>query len=103
MNHDASNAPGCVQPHVCPGLALVDGLVDSVARHVDVADGPRFTRSRPDHFVIGRSHGQRSDGGHGLVVEDRIPCRAAVGGFPNAARCGSHVVGGWIARNASCG
>ena len=100
VNHDPADAPGCIQPHVRPGFAGVDGFINSVSGHVGVPDGPCFARAGPHHFVIGRSHRQRSDGGHGLVVENRNPGCSSVGGFPNAAGRSPYVISGWIARNA---
>ena len=98
MNHDAADASGGVEPHVRPGFSFVGGFVDSIARHVDVADGPGFASAGPDHFVIGGGHRESADSRDGLAVEDRTPGSPAVGGFPNAARCRTHVVGGRIAR-----
>ncbi len=52
---------------------------------------------------IGRGHGQRADGGHRLVVENRAPAAAAVGGLPDAARRRADVVGVRVAGNARGG
>ncbi len=68
--------------HVLPAS---DGLVDPVADHVDVADGPGLAGARPDDRRVGRRDGQGADGGDLLVVEDRLPVDAAVRGLPDAA------------------
>ena len=45
----------------------------------------RFAGAGVDHIGIGRRNGDGTDGGDGLLVEDRFPNRAGVGGFPDAA------------------
>ena len=54
-------------------------------------------------FVIGGRDGERADGLRGLVVEDRRPAHAAVGGLPDAARRRADVVGAGIAGDAGSG
>src|SRR5437899_73854 len=47
--------------------------------------GPPLARARPDNVRIGGRDGQRSDRRHVLIVEDRIPMGAGVGGFEKPA------------------
>src|SRR5262249_5325776 len=78
-------------PDVLPRLAAVRGLVDAVAgRHV-AANVP-LAGTDVDHGRVGGGHGDGSDGGDGLVVEDRLPGAAAVLGLPDAAGGGGRIV-----------
>ena len=67
-----------------PGLARVGGLVHAVA-HGEI--GPDDARAGADvnDVGIGRRHGDGADRAGGLVVEQRRPGGAVVGGAPDAA------------------
>ena len=70
MDDDAPDTAGFGEAHVGPGRAGVGRLVDAVAHHVGVADGPGFAGARPDDLGVGLAT-QGADGLHGLGVEDR--------------------------------
>ena len=68
VDDDPADAARLAQAHVRPGLAGVGRLVDAVAHHVDVADGPRFARSGPDDTRRGR---RDIGGGRGTIGQRR--------------------------------
>ena len=103
MDDDAADAAGFGEAHVLPGLAGVGGLVDAVAHDVARTDHPRLAGAGPHDVRIGRRERQRANRLHRLVVEHRLERRAAVGGFPDAARGGAEVVRRRIAGNADRG
>src|SRR5947209_1617761 len=103
MHDNAAYAARFHEAHVGPVLSGIGRFVDAVAHHVAVADGPRLPGARPDNVVVGRGNGHGADGLRRLAVEDRGPMRAAIGGLPNAARCGAHVISAGVARNAGGG
>ena len=99
VDDDAGDAACVVEPHVLPGLAGIGGLVDPVADR-DVAADPCFPCAGPHDVGVGRGDGERTDRLHRLVIEDRLPVHAAVGGFPDAARGRPGVVDALVARDA---
>ena len=87
------------QAEVRPRLAGVGGLVDAVAgRQV----GPllRLAGADVDDVGIRGRHRQRADRAGGLLVEDRQPGAAGVGGLPHAAVDDADVEGVRLARHA---
>src|SRR5271170_7047704 len=68
-----------------PRFSGVDGLVDAVAAD-NVSTDACFAGSDVDDVGIGLSHRDRADGGRGafLLVEERRPVDASVGGLPDA-------------------
>ena len=74
-----SRRPRCFQV-----LPRVGGFVDAVA---DGEIGPlqAFAAADVDDVGIGRRDGERADGAGRLIVEDRLPGAAVVGGLPDAA------------------
>ena len=63
----------------------------------------RFTGAGPDHIVVARCHGNGAHRQHGLLIEDRGPVHAGVGGLVNAAGGGADIVRGRVARDAGRG
>ena len=92
MDHDAPDAAREWQPHVRPCAPRVDRLIHAVANR-DVTSDPRLTRAGPDGIRGAPRHGKRAHGVHFLVVEDRVPMDAAIGGLPETARRCAGVVG----------
>src|SRR5713226_8931636 len=73
-----------------PSLSGIGGFVDTVAGREIRALQP-FAAAHVNDIGIGGSNRQRADGAAGLVVENRIPSVAEVGGLPDAAVDGGHV------------
>src|SRR3954464_7960699 len=89
---DATDAAALRQPHVGPSLTAVGRLVHTIASHVDVTDPPGLAGSGPDRFRLRRSHGHCANRCRLLIIEDRIPFRAAIGCLEYSAGSGSDVV-----------
>jgi len=81
---------------VGPGLAFVFGLVDAVA-------GGLFAGAGVEDFGVGGGDGEGADGGYALLVEDRLPDVAGVGGLPDAATGCAEVVYVGVVGNAGDG
>ena len=92
MNEDSSDAARVIEADVRPVLPGIGGDVNPVAHHVAVANRPSFAGAYPDHAWVRRRYGDGADGCHRLLVEDRLPAIAGVGGFPDAAGRGTCVV-----------
>src|SRR5580658_3934131 len=71
--------------------AAVGRLVNAVAV-THVVARIAFARSGPDRLIVGWIDRDRADCRDTLIVEDGIPRLTAVGGFPNPAARGAHVV-----------
>src|SRR5262249_28474544 len=99
MHDDARDAAGFLQAHVGPVLAGVDGLVDAVAHGIAFADQGILAGASPDDAGVRRRDGESADGLNGLLVKNRRPAIAAVGGLPDAAGRGARVVSAGIARH----
>ncbi len=97
VHDDAADAAGFVEAHMGPGLAGVGRLVDAVAHHVAIADGPGFAGPGPDDVVIRARERERADGLHGLGIEYRDEAAAAIGRLPDAARRRAGIVNGGVA------
>ena len=85
VGHDLADAAGFVETHVSPGAAGIGRLVDAVAHHIAVADGPGLSGARPHDGGIRERNRERTDGGYGLAFEDRDPTIAPVRGLPDPA------------------
>ena len=72
------------QSDVRPRLAGIGGLVQPVA-HCKVRSNDSGAGADVNDVRIARCHGNRADGPRGLLVEDRLPVRAVVGGAPDTA------------------
>src|SRR5882672_5414794 len=77
IDNDAADATSLLKPHQLPGLARVSGFVDARADR-DMAANVRLAGTRPNCVWIGRRDGQRTDRGHGVLIENCIPMNAAV-------------------------
>ena len=98
MHHHPADPARLLEPHPRPRLARVHGLEDPFADR-DVAPDARLTRARPHDARVGRRNRQRPDRGDRLIVEDRLPVDAGVGGLDNAARGGARVVDQRVTRH----
>ena len=103
VDQDAADPAGLGEPQMLPRRAGVDRLVDAVAHHVAVADGPWLASAGPDDLGIGRRDGERADRLHGLLVEDRREGLARIDRLPHAARRGAGIVGRRVTRDAGDG
>ena len=74
-----SRRPRCVQV-----LPRVGGLVDAVAVG-EIGPLQALAAADVDDVRVGRRDGEGADGAGRLVVEDRLPGAAVVGGLPDAA------------------
>src|SRR5205807_1251799 len=84
MHDDARDPLRFRQSHVGPGFAAVGRFVDTVADRDGIAR-PALAGADPDGPRIRRIDGDRADRLNGLLVEDRLEARAAVGALPHAA------------------
>src|SRR5207253_3021333 len=98
MNNDRTDVPGVFQADVSPGLPGVGGFVDTVSER-DVAADAGFAGADIDDVGIRIRHGDGADGRDGLLIEERIPADAAIGGFPDASAGRAKVVGVRLARH----
>ena len=80
-----------LEPHVRPRLAGIEALPHAFTmRHV-AANGC-FPPAHPHHIGVGGLHGNRPDRATEILVGHRHCRLATVGGFPDAATGGAHVV-----------
>jgi hypothetical protein len=84
------DALGLLQSQVGPGAAAVQGAVDAVP-HRGAVPGVPLAGADPDDVRGGLVDGHGADGGHRLIVEDRLPGEAAVDRLPDASGGGAHV------------
>ncbi len=84
IDPDAPDVSRLGQPSGFPGGAAVEGAVDPVAGGAVPAGGD-LAGAHPEGLRLGRSRRQRADRSGGLVLEQRAPGAAGVGGFPHAA------------------
>src|SRR5258706_13488235 len=82
-----------------PGFAGVGRFVDAVTDG-KIGALQAFAAAGVDDVWIGRRHGDRADRAGGLIVEDRLPGVAVVGGFPDAAVVDADVEDVRLARDA---
>jgi len=92
IDENAADVPRIVEADVRPGLARVVGAVHAVAGGQVGAD-VRLARADVDHAGIGRRHGDGPNGRYRLMIEDRIPHGAGVGGLPHPAVDAAEVEG----------
>ena len=93
MNDDLAYVTRVFQTDVSPGFAGVVRTIDAIAEG-DVAANAGFAAASINHVGIGIGDGDAADrGGGGLLIEERIPGIAAVGGFPDAAGDRAEIVG----------
>src|SRR5260370_42669708 len=90
MDDHPSDVMRVRKTHVLPRLAGVSGFVDSVAPRRTLAV-IRFTAADPDYGWIGRRDRNVSDGGHPLLVKNRLPGSAVVRRFPPTAAGNAHL------------
>ena len=84
IDHHVGDHLAVAQPEMRPRRAGVGGLVHAVAGGQVGADDAAAAPDIDD-VRVGRRHGDRADRAGGLVVEDRHPVGAVVGGAPHAA------------------
>ncbi len=84
IDDDGGNLLAVAQAGVLPSPAAVGGFVDSISGREIGALEP-FAAADVDDVGVGRGHSDAADGASGLVVEDRLPGAAGVGGLPNTA------------------
>ena len=100
VDDDARRARGPdLQGHALPMFSTVGGLIDTRAQR-DIGADVGLARSRPHDLVVGGRDGQGPDGVVFLVVEDGSPVLPAVVRFPDAARCGTGIVGERVSRDS---
>ena len=86
----------CRQAHVLKGLAAVGGLVDPVAPRLALTVVV-LTRADPHRIrIVGRNGDVANRNGIIQIVEERLPCRPVVRGFPQPASRGCDVEDGGI-------
>src|SRR5450830_82785 len=96
IDQNLRNALGVPKAHVDPGLAAVGGLVDAVAEGDAVAH-PGLAGAGPHGPGVLRVDGDRSDGLHILLVEDRLEGGSAAHRLPHATARAAYVDGEAIA------
>src|SRR6267378_6757786 len=86
VDDQAADGTRVAQPGKLPGLAGVDGFVYSVSAD-DVAANASLSRADINNVWIGFGNRERADGRRSvlLLVEERLPVEAAIGGLPDAA------------------
>src|SRR5229473_4217189 len=85
-----------------PGFSSVGRFVDTIAGR-EIGALQSFAAADIDDVRIGRSNGESADGAARLVVENRIPSVAEIGGLPDAAVDGGHVENVGLVRHAGDG
>src|SRR5581483_8141692 len=99
VHDDAGDVARVVEADVRPGLTGVHGFIHPVAEG-DVAANAGFAGADVDDVGIGRRHGNAADGRDRLLIEERNPGDAGVGGFPDAAGDRAEIIRVGIAGNA---
>ena len=99
IDGDLRNLLRVAQAQVGPGLSGVSGFVDAVA-HRQVRPRQPFPAADVDDVGIGQRDRHPADRSGRLVVEDRLPRAARVGGLPDAAVHHADVERVRLARNA---
>ena len=92
VDEDVGDVFGGVQAHVVPRRAAIEAAIHAGAPgHMAAAD--RLAGADPHRFGTVGVDGDAADRIRLLMLEDRRPCRACVGGLPHAARTDRHVPG----------
>ncbi len=103
VDHDLTDPPRALQPHVSPRLTPIRGLPHAVPDRQPFPDDEGLARPGP-HLVRCRGcHRQRVDGGDVRIVEDRLPAVASVHRPPDAPGRGTDVRHQGISRLAHRG
>src|SRR6478609_10345048 len=89
INQDSCNALRILQPNICPVLAAIGRLVNTVADG-NAVPRPAFACPDPDIFVVGRIDRYRSNRLCRFPVKYRLERGGAVDGLPYASACRSH-------------
>ncbi len=84
VNQDAADLPGIIKADVLPCSSAIVASVHAIAR-CQIGPDIGLARAHVDHLGIRRSNSERTDGSDGLLVEDRLPDGAGIGGLPHAA------------------
>jgi hypothetical protein len=87
-----------IQPHVFPARAAVHAFVDAVAK-TDVSAADVFAGANPHDLRIRRIKHDATDRVRFLLVKNRFPGGAGIGGLPNTTRANRHIPGaeiGWM-------
>src|SRR5882672_7502530 len=103
IENDVDAAGAVVEvANVVPGFAAVVRTIDTIAER-DVAANAGLARADVNHVGIGVGDRDATDGGSGLLIEERVPGNTAVCGFPNAAGDGAKIIRVRLAWNTSHG
>ena len=102
IDNDLADGAAVAQANVLPGLARVEGFVDSIAVR-NVAAYAGFAGADVNSIVIGIGDGQAANRSASLFIEDRRPGLSAVGGLPHTAARHAEIVGRGIARDSGSG
>jgi hypothetical protein len=98
IDYDPADLLRLIEANVCPCLAAVARFIHAIAGG-EVRSNIRLAGSCINGFGIGWGNSYRADRSDGLVIEDRIPDRSCVGGFPDAAIHRAEIKRRWIARH----
>ena len=99
IHHHPTDVPRVPQTHGRPSLAAVVGLVDAGAVG-DVAPDAGLPRAHIDRVGLRGRHGEGSDGGDVLVIEQGDPGVATIAGLPDPTSHPAEVEGVRIAGDA---
>ncbi len=90
VDNNSGNLACLAQSQIFPGFAPVARAVDACP-HRNAVAGVAFTCAHPYDFGVLRVQGNIANRLGLLLVEQGRPRDAAVGGFPESARCGAHI------------
>ena len=90
VDRDLRNLLAVAEAEVFPGPSPIGGAVDPVAGG-EVGPLETFAAPDVDDVGVGRRHGDGADRSGRLIVEDRVPGPAVVGGLEDAAVYGADV------------
>src|SRR5207253_10015014 len=99
IDDNAAKLPRIAQADVLPSSAAIGGFVNAVTES-DVRAHVGLAGSGINHVRVGRRNRQCSDGGDGLLLEERLPGVTAIACFPNAAINRAEIVGIGLADDA---
>src|ERR1700680_4525305 len=85
-----------------PGLAGIDGLIDSIADR-EVGAVKSLAAGYINDIDVGRGNRDSADGLRGLIIEDRFPCSAVVVRLPDTSVYLADVEQVRLVRNSSRG
>ena len=84
VNRDLRNLLSITQPKMCPGLSGVDGFVEAIADG-QIRPLQSLAAANVDDVRIGKRYRNAADRTSRLIVENRSPGAAVIGGLPHAA------------------